>query len=245
MRRLAAVALLVIGFALPVCAQRAASRGGFSGRSAPASRGGFSRSAPSRFTASPGFNSRSFSTARNLQRGAAGRFTARPPYTGFRRTRRPYRPSYGGGVRYGVPGYGLPGIIGPYSLAYPYDMGYDGSGYDGSGASPNSAPAGPDGPYGYDADSAPQEQPAPRMPYTSPSDWAQPAQVPESVEAVTLVFKDGRPPEQIHNYILTRTKLYVRDQHLRVIPTDQLDVAATAKVNQDAGVDFQLPGTFN
>jgi hypothetical protein len=65
------------------------------------------------------------------------------------------------------------------------------------------------------------------------------------VEAVTLVFKDGRPPEQIHNYILTRTTLFVRDQHARKIPTDQLDLAATAKVNQDAGVDFQLPGTLN
>jgi hypothetical protein len=175
-----------------------------------------------------------------MQRGAAGRFTARPPYTGFRRTRNPYRPSYGRGVRYGVPGYGLPGIIGPYSLAYPYDMGYGDS-----AVSPDSAPQGPDGPYGYDAESPAQEQLAPRMPYSPPSDHAQPSPVPESAEAVTLVFKDGRPPEQIHNYILTRATLYIRDQHLRVIPTDELDVAATAKVNQDAGVDFQLPGTFN
>ena len=245
MRRLATVALLVIGFALPVCAQRGASRGGFSGRSALAFRGGSSRSAPSRFTASPGSSSRSFSAARGLQRGAAGRFMARPPYTGSRRTRRPYRPSYGAGVRYGVPGYGVqgyvvPGLPGPYSLAYPYGMGYDDS-----AASPNSAPAGSDGPYGYDAESAPQEQSAPRMPYSPASDQAQPSPAPESAEAVTLVFKDGRPPEQIHNYILTRTTLLVRDQHPRNIPTDQIDLAATAKVNQDAGVDFQLPGTLN
>lgn len=242
MRRLAAGALLLIGIALPVCAQHGASRGGFSGRSAPASRGGFSRSAPSRFTASPVSSSRSFSAGRGLQRGAAGRFMARPPYTESRRTRRPYRPSYGAGVRYGVPGYGVQGLIGPYSVAYPYDMGYDDTGYGDSGASPNAAAAGP---YGYDSESAAQEQPAPRMPYSPPSDQAQPSPVPESAEAVTLVFKDGRPPEQIHNYILTRATLYIRDQHLRVIPTDQLDLAATAKVNQDAGVDFQLPGTFN
>jgi len=234
MRRLAAVAVLVIGFALAVCAQRGASRGGFSGRSAPAFRGGFSRSVPSRSTASPGFNGRSFSTARGLQRGAAGGFMARPPYTGYRHPRNPYRPSYGAGVRYGVQG-----LIGPYSYAYPYDMGYDDS-----GASPNSAPAGPDGPYGYDAESAAQEQPAPRMPYTPPSDQAQASPVPESAEAVTLVFKDGRPTEQIHNYILTRTTLYVRDQRPRNIPTDQLDLAATAKANQDTGIDFQLPGTL-
>jgi hypothetical protein len=120
-------------------------------------------------------------------------------------------------------------------------------GYDDSGASPDAAPAGPDklyGPYGYDsAESAPQEMPPPRMPYAPPTGQAQPAPVPESAEAVTLVFKDGRPSEQIHNYVLTRTTLYVRDQHHRVIPTDQLDLAATAKANQDLGVGFELPGT--
>jgi hypothetical protein len=70
---------------------------------------------------------------------------------------------------------------------------------------------------------------------------ARPAPDPASEEAVTLIFKDGRPPEQIHNYVLTRTTLYVGDQHRRAIPTDQLDLVATAKVNQDAGVEFQLP----
>ena len=235
MRRLAAVALLVIGFALPVCAQRGASRGGFSGRSAPAFRGGFSRSVPSRFTASPGSVSRSFGTARSLQSGTAGSFSARTPYTESRRARRPYRPTYGAGVRYDVQGYGYPGLIGPYSLAYPYDMGYDDS-----GASPNAAPAGPDG---YDAGTAEQEQPWPGMPYPPASDLAQPPPSPESAEGVTLVFKDGRPPVQVHNYILTPTTLYVQDPHPRDIPTDQLDLAATAKANQDAGVDFQLPGT--
>jgi len=232
MRRLTAVALLVIGFALPVCAQRAASRGGFSGRSAPAFRGGFSRSVPSRFTASPGSVSRPFSATRGSQRGAAGSSNARPPYTGSHHPRRPYQPSYAAGVRYGVPVYGVAG----YSLPYPYDMGYDDS-----AASPNSAPAGPDG---YDAESAPQAQLMPYPPYPPPSDLAYPSPVPQSEEAVTLVFKDSRPSEQIHNYILTRTTLYVRDQHPRDIPTDQLDLASTAKVNQAAGVDFQLPDTL-
>ncbi len=61
--------------------------------------------------------------------------------------------------------------------------------------------------------------------------------------AVTLVFKDGRPTEEIHNYMLTRKTLYVQGQRLREIPVDQLDLAATEKVNQEAGVDFRLPGT--
>jgi hypothetical protein len=240
MRRLAAIALLVIGLALPVCAQRGASRGGFSGHSAPAFGGGFSRSAPSRFVASPGFSSRSFSAARGLQRGTAGSYRTRPPYTGSRRTGNHYRPPYGPRIRFGVAGYGYPGLINPYPLAYPDDMGYDDTGYDNSEASANPAPAGPDGSYGYDAESAVQEPP----PYPSAPEQAQLAPVPPSAEAVTLVFKDGRPSEQIHNYILTRNTLFVRDQHPHDIPTDQLDLVATAKANQAAGVDFQLPTTL-
>jgi hypothetical protein len=63
----------------------------------------------------------------------------------------------------------------------------------------------------------------------------------ESGESVTLVFKDGRPSEQIHNYILSRTTLSVLDQHRQDIPVDALDLAATQKANREAGVDFRLP----
>ena len=83
---------------------------------------------------------------------------------------------------------------------------------------------------------------APQYP-TAPVEETQPpppVREPEPEEAVTLLFKDGRPAEQIHNYMLTRTTLYVRDQHRREISLSDLDVAATKKVNQDAGVDFQL-----
>jgi hypothetical protein len=57
---------------------------------------------------------------------------------------------------------------------------------------------------------------------------------------VTLVYKDGRT-EQIHNYMLTRTTLYVQDQQRREIAIADLDLDATAKVNRDAGGDFQIP----
>jgi hypothetical protein len=60
-------------------------------------------------------------------------------------------------------------------------------------------------------------------------------------EAVTLVFKDGRAPEKIYNYALTRTTLYVTDGRRREIPVAALDLAATEKVNRAAGVRFQLP----
>ena len=62
-------------------------------------------------------------------------------------------------------------------------------------------------------------------------------------QAVTLIFKDGRAPETIHNYALTRTTLYVTDGRAREIPVAALDLAATEKVNRAAGVRFQLPVT--
>jgi len=93
-------------------------------------------------------------------------------------------------------------------------------------------------------------QPSPDQATATPADSYRPAyvspQAPEPLapeEAVTLVFKDGRPSQQIHNYMLTRTTLFVLDGHRIEIPVDQLDLAATAKANRDAGVDFQLPGS--
>ena len=67
------------------------------------------------------------------------------------------------------------------------------------------------------------------------------SQLPAS--AVTLVFKDGRPPERITNYLLTSKTLKVFDQPLHDIPVDQIDVEATARLNRQAGVDFSLPVT--
>jgi hypothetical protein len=60
-------------------------------------------------------------------------------------------------------------------------------------------------------------------------------------DAVTLVFKDGRAPEKIHNYALTRTMVYVTDGRSQEIPVAALDLAATEQANRAAGVDFQLP----
>jgi hypothetical protein len=60
-------------------------------------------------------------------------------------------------------------------------------------------------------------------------------------DAVTLVFKDGRPVQHIHNYAMTRTTLYVQDQRHREIPIEDLDLAATVKANREAGVSFSVP----
>jgi hypothetical protein len=72
--------------------------------------------------------------------------------------------------------------------------------------------------------------------------YQRPAPPPEPQPPLTLVFKDGRPAEQIHNYMLTRTTLYVQDDHYREIAVGDLDLPATEKANKDAGVGFQMPG---
>jgi hypothetical protein len=162
-----------------------------------------------------------------MQRGFAGNPGGRSPYTGSWRYRRPYISPYRARFPRVFPGYGW---VAPYFLEYPGD-----TDYDDSSANPGN------GSEGYAMEPPDDEQEAPLGPYQPGPDMARPAPVPAREEAVTLIFKDGRPAEQVHNYILTRTTLYVDDQHRRVIPTDELDMVATAKVNQEAGVDFQLP----
>ena len=65
---------------------------------------------------------------------------------------------------------------------------------------------------------------------------------PPLQQVVTVVFKDGRPAEQIHNYLLTSTTLTVLDQKYRDIPLDQVDILATQKTNRVDGIDFRVPG---
>ncbi len=67
-----------------------------------------------------------------------------------------------------------------------------------------------------------------------------PAPQPQE-DVVTLVFKDGRPPEQIRNYALTRSALLLPGQHMREIPLDDIDLLTTERVNRALGVDFRLP----
>ncbi len=86
-----------------------------------------------------------------------------------------------------------------------------------------------------------QYQPPALPPWQPDSVIPHPPSNPGTQEAVTLIFKDGRPPQQIHNYLLTRSALYVTEPDRRIIPTSQLDLVATVKVNRDAGVDFRLP----
>jgi hypothetical protein len=127
--------------------------------------------------------------------------------------------------------YGYPGLVGGYPLGYG-----DTTGTDDSAAPANQNVEEP-------ADGPPMEawQPPSGVPYQPPAGLSSATPAAGSEEAVTIIFKDGRRPEQIHNYILTRETLFIGDGKHREIPTDQLDLTATAKVNQDAGIDFRLP----
>jgi hypothetical protein len=98
---------------------------------------------------------------------------------------------------------------------------------------------------------APEQQQQPGRPSYTPWPYSRPAPsaaaeppsapTPSRDAALTLVFKDGRPNQQIHNYLLTPSTLSVLDQGRRDIPMDQIDVAATARLNREAGVEFSLP----
>jgi hypothetical protein len=256
--RLAAVAVLVAGMALPGWGQRGAARGGAGGgaHAALALRGGgsvgMSVGGGMGFSGAPSYRGPGFV-------GAAG---ARSSYAG--------RPSYPGS---GYPAPGHPPIYPPghgytytrtvhYSVAYPavygypgYYPGYYGAGLIGSsyldyGAAANNqvmgygAPVyspGYQAPAGYDAGPVDQTGVAPNRDAYRPAYVGSRSVAPAEEEAVTLVFRDRRPAEQIHNYILTSRTLFVQDGRRREIAVADLDLEATARVNREAGLDFQLP----
>jgi hypothetical protein len=145
------------------------------------------------------------------------------------RRRRPYISPY----RTAYP-YVIAPWIGPGYLGYPGTLDY-GDSQDASSASGS-----------YDDQGADTQAPEPWPllgPYAPSGNASNTPQASE--EAVTLIFKDGRPAEQIHNYVLTRTTLFVGDANRREIPLDQIDLTATANVNRTAGIDFALPQSLN
>jgi hypothetical protein len=65
---------------------------------------------------------------------------------------------------------------------------------------------------------------------------------PEPQQAITVIFKSGRAPENIHNYLMnSRTLTDLDQQHYEQIPLNQIDVAATEQANRSRGLDFQVP----
>jgi hypothetical protein len=61
------------------------------------------------------------------------------------------------------------------------------------------------------------------------------------VPATALVFRDQHV-EEVRNYAIAGGTLWVlNEQAAKKIPLTQLDLAATVKMNDDRGVDFQVP----
>ena len=125
----------------------------------------------------------------------------------------------------------------PWLSSFGYGLPY-GNDLDDEGG-PQPAPQPADQPmidYGPQvaANAPPPFRPAYQAPVETAPVHAQPA--------TTLIFKDGRPPTQVHNYALTGSTLYALDgESRREIPLSLLNVPATVEANRDAGVDFALP----
>ncbi len=138
-------------------------------------------------------------------------------------------------------GWGYPFLNGWWDSPYDYDDSTQPAANYAASQYPEYAPsayegAQPEQPEAQD-DPSPYSQPTPAA--------AQPVLVtpaPAPDAPVTLVFKDGRPNEQIRNYLLTSKTLSVLDRNRRDIPVDQIDLAATEKANRSAGVEFSIPG---
>lgn len=299
MLRFAAVALLV-GLALPACAQRGG--GGFHGGGGGLHGGGFASHTGSAGGFRGGFSAPRFSAPRSFSRfspsrpygsfahtpryarplGYARPYGYRSPYNAYRNPRYSQgfhsygrRPGYRRGRRdrfrgrvffgfapplyYYVPDWIGLGTLGCYpdaSINY-YD-GYDDfdcgnmqfddqDQYRDQGENQDQPQVyGNDDDNGYGSVPPP---PPPDQPRYEPPAYHQPAspslQMPSSQiaanQTTTIFFNNGQAPEQIHDYALTGTTLYVLGQHQQEIPLSQIDLAKTEQTNRNAGIEFQVP----
>ena len=85
--------------------------------------------------------------------------------------------------------------------------------------------------------------PDPQEPYSRPDP---PSQLPQSASApltpsTVLVFRD-RHQQEVQNYAIVGQTLWnFAPQHTQKIPLSDLDLPATAKANDERGVDFRVP----
>jgi hypothetical protein len=251
-------ASLMAGLIVPASAQRSAPAGhagGFSaphGFATPHMSGGFSSG--SHFSPAPVMGRSNFGTppqyhwnmperyrgSRPSHQPNPGRYPppngdkhkGRPPYP-ISYYRQPYVPYF-----YARSTYLVPGLLNS-NWDYP-DNSYSG---DQSASSPAQGQVENNG--DYEPESAPYEpqQQAQDVPPPPPGPVEPLPQAP-----VTLVFKDGHS-QQIRNYAVTKTTLYVLDDAASgrrpEISLDQIDVSATERANQAAGVDFDVPAGMN
>ena len=102
---------------------------------------------------------------------------------------------------------------------------------------PGTAPAPPSAPYPTRARND-NPQPDPASDSASQAEIAPASDQPQTV----LVFKDGHQVE-VANYAIVGSTLYdLTGGHRQKIALADLDLSATAKQNDDRGIDFQVPG---
>jgi hypothetical protein len=136
------------------------------------------------------------------------------------------------------------GTYAPYALDYGYDdspyTGYVGGTFDtsaGYASPPQYSPS----PNYY----SPNSSPPPVSSTPEPQSYQQ--QKPsrrasdEFAEPTVLVFRDGHRQE-VANYAIMGSTLFVLSGPRSRIPVAELDVPATERENQSRGVDFHVPG---
>jgi len=262
MCRLLKIALVVGLSAIPSHAQRAMSSGHSGGFSvprgfapAPHMSGGFNRGGfrsglvgtPTQrgFNASPTYRSNTLIPFGGVSRPRSFGNWHGSPLQNWRHTyggryRRPY-------ARYFYPNstYLAPGLLNSY---WDYPDGFyenDGTPYfnqqpnqDNNYFQPVAAPEYGSGDQGQRSGQGPEYR-SKDVPPPPPA-----ASEPLPLAARTLIFRDGHS-QQIHNYAMTRTKIYVMDDaaagRTLVIPLNTIDPQATEDTNRQAGVDFSIP----
>ena len=117
---------------------------------------------------------------------------------------------------------------------------YEPGSYEPGSYEPDQAPGSYE-PRSYESD---QNGPAPLYPPYPNQGYAAPAVPAPAVPAqlLTVIFKSGRAPIEVRNYLMTAKGLTDLDsEHFEQIPLDQIDLAATRRFTTFAGVDFQVP----
>jgi len=136
----------------------------------------------------------------------------------------------------------------PYASYYPYDYyGYDPSFYDNENEDQDSYASTPalsyPAPYPEDSGLRNDVQALNgKIDRLQADVEARNRPKPEPEPATALVFRD-KHVEEVRNYAIAGGTLWVvTEQAAKKIPLAQLDLPATVKMNDDRGVDFQVPG---
>jgi hypothetical protein len=128
-----------------------------------------------------------------------------------------------------------------------YDWGDADDSTSDQGASPDFAAPYPDQGYGDPGQYPQQDYAGDASPWIAPNQQPRAGELTvasalEPEEPLTVIFKSGRAPLKVQNYMMTAKVLTDLDsRHYQQIPLDEIDLAATRRVNTTAGVEFQIP----